>query len=351
MAALVGAVSLVVVSCGSDQDTQSAAPQPEAAASSTTTQPTPEAKTSPCGKDAGSALPATDGSVEAALAKANVTDEMVCGLGDVMDETGYGFDNRATTFQERQGFASIELDNCRETANGYTTWDEVINEDVAQGAPRRASTTLNGYLRDVYCPAMLDQPEEAPPATAMTSGPVDGNGMRGIYSKLAWYDGKFEGLPPSECTSRLGEFMLGEGRAYRFDDSTILCVDVPSASRGGEDAYIWLATLAFTTPHDEESALGKALQLVPDGPQMDSRMIGTNTQGPNSCLSVDYRSQQLEKQAPIAAPNKTTDRGFVNVRLYSGRQTSQGSSSPYTGNANAAYVSTSRDNDGGDPAC
>lgn len=351
LTALVGAVGLIVVSCGSDQQSNEVAAQPETVSSSATAaEPTVEAKIAPCGKDQGSTLPTTDGSVEAALAKANVTDEMVCGLGDVMDEAGYGFDNRATTFQERQGFASIELDNCRETASGYTTWDEVIDDEVAEGAPRSASTRLNGHLRDIFCPAMSDPAAVAPPSVAIISDPVDNNGMRGIYSQIAWYDGRFEGLPPVECTSRLGEFVLEEGRAYRFDDSTVLCVTVPSSMRGGVDAYIWSATLAFTTPQDEASALAKALQLVPDGAQMDSRMIATNAEGPNSCLSVDYRSRPIEQLASTAEPN-TTDRGFVNVHLYSDRQTRLGSSFPYTGSANAAYVSTSRDNDEGDPAC
>ncbi|WP_420879103.1 hypothetical protein [Rhodococcus sp. (in: high G+C Gram-positive bacteria)] len=289
--------------------------------------------------------------MEAELAKASVTDDMVCGLGDVMDEAGYGFDNRASTFQERQGFASIELDTCRETASGYTSWDEVIDHEVAEGAPRSASTRLNGYLRDVYCPAVSDPAAAAPPSVARTSEPFDSNGMRGIYSKIGWYDGRFEGLPATECTSRLGEFVFEEGRAYRFDDTTILCVTVPSSRRGGADAHIWNATLAFTTPHDEASALAKALQLVPDGAQMDSRMIATNPEGPNTCLSVDYRSRPVEQLASTAEPNSTIDRGFVNVHLYSDRQTNLGSSSPYTGSANAAYVTTSRDNDSDGPVC
>ncbi|MBM4568971.1 hypothetical protein GS489_00240 [Rhodococcus hoagii] len=347
---MVGAAGLIVVSCGPDQGSNDVAAQPETTSSSTAAEPTAEAQISPCGKDAGSTLPTTDGSVEAALAKAGVTDAMVCGLGDVMDEAGYGFDTRATTFQERQGFASVELDNCRETASGYTTWDEVINDEVAEGTPRSASTRLNGYLRDVYCPVVSELTAAAPPSIAMTSEPVDNNGMRGIYSKTGWYEGRFEGLPATECTSRLGEFVFEEGRAYRFDDSTVLCVTVPSSMRGGVDAYIWSATLAFTTPQDEASALTKALQLVPDGAQMDSRMIATNAEGPNSCLSVDYRSRSIEQLASTAEPN-TTDRGFVNVHLYSDRQSRLGSSSPYTGSANAAYVSTSRDNDEGDPAC
>lgn len=42
--------------------------------------------------------------------------------------------------------------------------------------------------------------------------------------------GRFEALPLSECTSRLGDFILDEGRAYCFDDDTVRCLDVPSWS-------------------------------------------------------------------------------------------------------------------------
>ncbi|WP_336873995.1 hypothetical protein [Rhodococcus qingshengii] len=324
LVAMVGAVGLMAVSCGSgDEPTEPAAP---ASANSTTEQV--ETALVPCGDDKGSPFPETDGSVEARLAQARVTDAMVCALGEISDAAGYGLDNRATTFEERQGFAMIVLESCREAASGYLTWDEIIDNDVEQGAPRPAAIKLNGYLRDVYCPAVSLSEAAAPSVAAVPAGELDENGMRGIYSKIAWYDGRFEALPLSECTSRLGEFMLDEGRAYRFDDETVLCLDVPSSNRGGLDAPTWSATLAFLTPQSEESALARAQQLVPGDAVRDSRIVATNAQGPNSCLSVDFRSTLVGEQAR-AESRRSSDLEYVNIHLYSDRQSDLGSSSPY----------------------
>lgn len=118
-------------------------------------EPTPTAaeKTALCDDDTGAGLASTDGTVEDALTAAGVTDTIIRGLGAVMDSAGYGFDNRATTFVERQGFAAIVMDDCRESATGHTAWDEIIDLDITRGTPTSASRELNGYLRDTYCPA------------------------------------------------------------------------------------------------------------------------------------------------------------------------------------------------------
>ena len=346
LTAMVGAVSVLAVSCGAGgESTEPAAP---ASANSTTEQVVTELV--PCGDDKGSPLPETDGSIEVRLAQARVTDAMVCALGEISDASGYGLDDRATTFEERQGFAMIVLESCRESASGYATWDEIIDDDVDQGAPRPAAAKLNGYLRDVYCPAVYLSAAPVPSVAAVPAGELDENGIRGIYSKIAWYDGRFEALQLSECTFRLGEFMLDEGRAYRFDDDTVLCLDVPSSNRGGLDAPTWSATLAFRAPQSEESALARALQLVPDDVVRDSRMVATNAQGPNSCLSVDFRSTLVGDQAR-AESRRSSDLEYVNIHLYSDRQSDLGSSSPYDGTVSAAYLYASRDNDTDDPAC
>lgn len=242
--AIGGVVSLLAVACGSEEE---ATKQPATVSAASTTEQA-VAELVPCGSDKGSPLSETDGSVEARLVDAGVTDAMVCALGEVSDASGYGLDNRATTFEERQGFAMIVLENCHEAASGYMTWDEIINDEIDQGAPRHAATELNSYLRDVYCPAVSISEGPAPSVALVPSGDFDENGMRGIYSKIGWYDGRFEALQLPECTSRLGEFGLDEGRAYHFDDDTVLCVDVPLSNRGGFDAPTWSAALAFRTP-------------------------------------------------------------------------------------------------------
>lgn len=343
---IAGVVSLLAVSCGLGEEPTE---QTELASATSTTEEV-VMELVPCGSDKGSPLPDTDGSIEARLAQARVTDAMVCALGEISDASGYGFDNRATTFEERQGFAMIVLESCREAASGYVTWAEIIDDEVDQGAPRPAAIKLNGYLRDVYCPAVSISEGSAPSVASVPAGELDENGMRGIYSKIGWYDGRFEALQLSECTSRLGEFMLDEGRAYRFDDDTVLCLDVPSSNRGGLDAPTWSATLAFLTPQTEESALARVLQLVPDDAVRDSRIVATNAQGPNSCLSVDYRSTLIGKQVRDET-RRSGDLEYVNAHLYSDRQSDLGSSSPYDGTVSAAYLYISRDNDTDDPAC
>lgn len=108
----------------------------------------------------------------------------------------------------------------------------------------------------------------------------------------------------------------------------------------------WLSALHV----GEESALARALQLVPDDAVRDSRMVATNAQGRNSCLSVDYRSKRVGNQARDGS-RRSGDLEYVNVHLYSDRQSDLGSSSPYDGTVSAAYLYASRDNDTNDPAC
>ena len=162
--------------------------------------------------------------------------------------------------------------------------------------------------------------------------------------------GRFEALPLSECTSRLGDFILDEGRAYCFDDDTVLCLDVPSSNRGGLDAPTWSVTLAFRAPQSEESALARALQLVPGDAVRDSRMVATNARGSNSCLSVDFRSA-LVGEGARAESRRRSDLEDINIHLYSDRQSDLGSSSPYDGSVSAAHLYASRDNDTVDPGC
>lgn len=149
-------LSISATSCSSDDGAESGVA--ESASQSTSAVSTSVSPPPAC--DGADAEP-TDGdtSIQDVLDANGVTDKTVCDLGEVTDNAGYGFGNRSTTFEERQGFAGIATDTCSEVASGFQTWDDVIDADVATGAPRSDSELLNGYLSDVYCPAL--SPETA----------------------------------------------------------------------------------------------------------------------------------------------------------------------------------------------
>lgn len=285
-----------------------------------------------------------DDSLISALARVGATDQMVCALGEVQDKASYGMGNRATTFAERAGLATVIISDCEDVANGYTTWTEVIADDVLDGAPRSDATTFNTHLERVFCPALTLSNDSEPAAAELTSAPEDENGTRGLYSSVSWWDGRFEPVPLSECTSRAGAFDK-DGRAYRFDGDSVLCNDIYDSVRP-----VWHSAVAFIQPQPEDAAVAIARELLPVDAVEVGRVRGTSTIGTGTCLSVDYFSSTLAAVQQMES-RRSSDPGYANIHLYSERRTSNGSSAKYSGTAKVAYVSASRDNDVADPVC
>ncbi|MCD2119617.1 MULTISPECIES: hypothetical protein [Rhodococcus] len=347
-----GVLTMALVSCGTSNGTASRSlSESSTSAGATLTSEATLQKRQPCGNDEGEPVAASDGSVEDRLAAAGVSDALVCELGARADGAGYGLDGRATTFAQRQDFALVMAQTCAEVASGYRSWEQVIEDDVAQGAPAASASRLYSYLRTAFCPQVSASEEPAPAERALSSGPVDENGMRGIASTLSWYQGRFEAVPLSECTSRLGAFTFGQGYALRVDADTVLCLEDYSDRGNRAEHELWSADLVFATAVAEDAALDAARQLLPEDAEEYSRVVGTNATGPNSCLSVDYHSERLEDHARDVVSRRTSDPGYVNIHLYSEGESDLGSSAPYTGTAQLASLSASRSNDIDDPVC
>jgi len=347
-----GVLTTVLVACGpSDETGSQSLPETSASAGATMTSETTPQKKQPCGDDEGLPVEASDGSVETRLAAAGVSDALVCELGARADGAGYGLDGRATTFAQRQDFAVVMAQTCAEVASGYRSWEQVIDDDVDQGAPPTSASRLYSYLRTAFCPQVSASAEPAPVERALSSGPVDENGMRGIASTLSWYQGRFEPVPLSKCTSRLGEFTFGQGYAFQFDADTVLCLEDYSDGGGRAGHELWSADLVFATAVTEDVALDAARQLLPEDAVEDSRVVGTNATGPHSCLSIDYHSERLADHARDAVSRRTNDPGYINVHLYSEGESDLGSSAPYTGTVQLASLNATRSNDTDDPVC
>ncbi|MFX1760457.1 hypothetical protein [Rhodococcus sp. As11] len=90
-------------------------------------------KRQPGGDDEGLPVETSDSSVEARLKAAGVSDALVCELGARADGTGYGLDGEAATFAQREDFAVMIAQTCAEVASGYRSWEQAIDDDVAQG--------------------------------------------------------------------------------------------------------------------------------------------------------------------------------------------------------------------------
>lgn len=96
-----------------------------------------------------------DTSIQDALAERGVTDDMVRRLGAMADSTGYGYGPGTTLpFDQAQNFAVAVLVTCDQVVARTLTWDQAIRDDMSTGAPAGAAEKMNGYLRDVYCPAL-----------------------------------------------------------------------------------------------------------------------------------------------------------------------------------------------------
>jgi hypothetical protein len=332
----VSVLALGATSCSVDDDSTTAV------STSVTTEETATTSTSvsppPACEGADDEPTGSDTSIQDILDANGVTDQMVCDLGEVTDEAGYGLDNRNTNFEERQGFAAVVIDTCTEVAAGFQTWDEVIDADVATGAPFSDSQRLNGYLREVFCPALTADSA----VDQRVPGPAEENAARGLGSTVDWYPSRYETLPESECVARFGTW-ISPFFGFQFDADTVMCTREPYRDNV-VDPTNWVG-LALSSPVDEDAAVATALAVLPEDTRIVDRLIGTNSDpsSSNTCVSIDAQSVSLGEI--------TGDDGYVSILLYPDRQTDLGSSDVYGGTAQQVIVSTGRGNEDSDPVC
>lgn len=308
-AALALTVYLALAGCGDDGSTSSTAAQ-EPAVSGTSSTPTRTPRPSK----------SADTSVQDALDEAGVSDALAQRLVVAADDAGYG---PADT-----SFAALMIDTCRDVDSGYSNWNELIDQDVADGAPRRQAGTFYAFLRTQFCPAVKPAPDKPQP-----SGDADAaaSGTRGLGTSADYLDAHWKHGDLATCRAATGA-PLGEPRTYIVAPGALMCGDVGVGVYG--NTFIDL-DVVFTPPVPEAAARQVAEKLLPVDATFVERRMGKNPPYANrggSCPSLLYRSQTL-----AAAVNAAADAGVdasgpeATATFYSDRQTNYGSSTVYDG--------------------
>lgn len=240
----------------------------------------------------------------------------------VANETGYGPADEA--------FADVMTVVCRDVASGHTTWDEVIAQDVADGASKADAKRLYTFVRDQLCPALPEDDEEKNPQGDKDAG---SDGTRGLGSKLGHLDANWDQGDAKRCRAVFGASAVAVHAFAR--DGVAVCADEPLSDTWG-DTVIGL-DLAFEPAVSEKQARQMALQLLPDDAVFQKR-VKLNNPGwaarKGSCVSVVFKSAALNGVILAANPD-WSDANLASATLYSDKQTDYGSGSSFDGTVRA----------------
>lgn len=86
------------------------------------------------------------------LRERGLTANDVFSVAGMADSTGYRLGD--SSWEMDQVTATSFVFACDEVKAGEITWEESIDLDVADGAPRPDAVRMNNYLRDVFCPKL-----------------------------------------------------------------------------------------------------------------------------------------------------------------------------------------------------
>jgi hypothetical protein len=297
----------------------------------------PDASPSPTPKATStSEAPREDTSLQDAIEAAGLSSALVAELGRVAGDTGYGL-TRGTplTGDAAKSFAVVQIGTCRDLATGYRALDEVIASDVSGGAPATDARTMAAFLRDTFCPAV--RPLTQPTRGAQPSGSAPpSDGTRGLMSSVDFLDATFAPGSLIDCATATGQ-PFGEPHAYALSGGHLLCGDF--LTDGPWDPYFIHLDLVFPQPVTAEQALPVITSLLPADIRPDSTREGTNPpySPPGGCLSIVWSSPTLS--AAVERVNSGWEGGTgASAILYSDRQTSDGSSSPFDGTVRVAAI-------------
>ena len=97
------------------------------------------------------------------LAARNIDADLLQQLRSVTDRYGYGLgDGTILPDDMLTNFAFVALLTCDEIAAGETTWAQVIETDISDGAPPADARGFNDFLRNQFCSQVSPEPATAP---------------------------------------------------------------------------------------------------------------------------------------------------------------------------------------------
>jgi predicted small lipoprotein YifL len=283
-----------------------------------------------------------DTSIEDALARAGVSDELALELGAVAGRTGYGLSRGVPMpLVQSRSFAFVQVDTCRDIATGATTWERVVARDVADGASRSDAEQMASFLQSTFCPVVRPEPglDTTPTTSAGPASATDDNGTRGLLSDGEWLAGRWKAVPYDRCLPQLGQPSdADEARAFELRAGVLLCTSLPSRwhSRSID------MDLVFAEPVPEATALQLVAPLLPPDAQLGTREVGSNpphAPAPGTCVSIQWTSEVLRTAVAEASPS-WSDSDEASVVLYSSQQTDTGSADAYDGTVKQAALAT-----------
>lgn len=316
LAALLLAALTVTAGCSSDDP-----PASEPKSSTTpTSEPTPEP--SPAVE------PSEDTSIQDALDEAGIPADLKRQVVAAADAAGYGPAN--------EGFVVLMVEVCRDVESGYSDWDELVDQDAADGAPRADAQQLYDFVKTRLCPYVRAAPDAPQPSG---NAAAVGDGTRGLGSSAEFLDANWKHGDTSACRAAVGA-PLGDPRAYAIASGALVCGGAGLGVYG--DTFINL-DVVFDPPVSEAAALKVAEKLLPADAEFVDRLMGKNPKyaaRDGSCPSIVYTSQALADAVNAAADDGVDEQGpEANATLYSDRQTNYGSSSVFNGQVRTLSLS------------
>lgn len=243
-------------------------------------------------------------------------------LIEVANDSGYG--------PADESFANVMAGVCRDVESGHSTWDEVIAQDVADGASKADAKRLYVFVRGQLCPALPAADEEKNPQGDTTAV---SDGTRGLGSKLAYLDANWDQGDAKQCHAVFGA-AGAKVHAYARG-GMVMCAVEPISDVWG-DAVINL-DVVFEPATSEKRARELAFALLPNDAVFQKRLKLNNpgwAARKGSCVSLVFKSAVLSDVILTANPD-WSDANMASAILYSGKQTDYGSSSSFDGTVRA----------------
>jgi hypothetical protein len=324
MRLLPGALAILLLfgGCSSRNDEASDSPPSSSAPS-----PVPTSSTPPSSEP--TATPSTSQTTPRDKAQP-VSSALIRRLISVANDLGYGPATR--------GFALLMVDTCRDVESGYSDWDELIDEDVASGAPRKDAEAFYSFLDDEFCVGVASAED---PKQPQGDPGEKGDGTRGLGSSASYLDAQWKHGDLGDCRAATGA-PFGEPRAYEVD-GVLVCADYIKGGPWG-DVFISL-DVVIEPPVSEDRARDVVRTLLPADARETTRLEHTNpgwAAHDGSCIGLGFTSETLGDAIRTASPDWSNPEAAV-ATLYSDKQTNYGSGSVFDGSVHLISLSIGRD--------
>lgn len=333
-ASTIAAAAVALGGCGGDAST-STEQDPSAAPSSPPTS-SPTSTTSPTSGQSATSSATDEEALEAAPAEGGISDELADELADLANKLGYGPADRS--------FALIMVITCRDVAAGSKSFAEVVDLDVAGGAPRAKAEQMYEFVKTKVCPQVKPVADQAAPtADPNASGGAQPGGMRAMGVSAAAFPNLFKAGRQATCRAAEG-VPLGTAAAYTLKGGATLCLDYTDREPLGDvqDSM----SVVFNPPVPRATALRTVARLLPKDTKVVESLTGMNPDyaaKDGSCESVLYSSKAYQEHMSQYDSDEEMGITFddtLNAMLYSDRQTADGSSSTFNGSVRFVSVTS-----------